>query len=57
MTYLQRIAGDLKDENYNFVTKHYVAHFLATPGGKSIMYYCKFFNYPNGLELDIIPRN
>lgn len=57
MTYMQRIAGELLDEDFNFKTKHYVAHYIAAPGGKSILYYCSHFNYPNGHELEINPKN
>ena len=51
MTYLQRIGGVLLDENFNFKTKHYVAHFKASPQSKSILYFNTYFNYPNGHEL------
>jgi hypothetical protein len=30
---MQVIAGNLIDEDFNFVTKHYVAHYLADPNG------------------------
>lgn len=55
MTYLQRTAGTLLDETFNFNTKHYVGHYLATPKGQSILYYCSHFNYPKGHELEISP--
>jgi hypothetical protein len=31
--------------------------YKATPGGKSILYFCTLFNYPNGHELEIHPKN
>ena len=55
MTYLQRTAGTLLDETFNFNTKHYVGHYLDTPKGQSILYYCSHFNYTKVHELEISP--
>lgn len=51
MTYLQRIAGNLNSEKYDFVSKNYDANYLATPGGTSILFYSPDYNYKNGYEL------
>ena len=57
MTYLQRTAGQLKSQNYNFVTKNYDATYYATPGGTSVLFYSPDFNYKNGYDVEAFPTN
>lgn len=56
-TYLQRIAGELHREQFDFTTKHYVANFTATPNGESILFYSREYNYPKGYDIELVPRS
>ena len=50
-TYLQRTAGNMIEESYNFDTHAYHVVYEASPNGKSILYYHKTINYPTGFRL------
>lgn len=36
-------------------SKDYTAKYEATPNGKTILFYNKEYNYPNGYILDVYP--
>ena len=55
-TYMQRTAGELKEENFNYKTHDYFVIYNAKPKGKSLLYLHEKLNYPKGYEVQLNPK-
>ena len=55
-TYMQRTAGELKEENFNYKTHDYFVIYNAKPKGKSLLYFHEKLNYPKGYEVQLNPK-
>lgn len=56
-TYMQHVAGILRDESYNRETKYFRASYEAEPDKASILYLNKEWNYPKGFDVQLQPKN